>query len=386
MTDTLNPGGAMQAAPATYHSAPMQQAPAQPATAPTGRIVNPQTGRPAYTGPEGQPGYGAPQPGQNLTSYTMPDGTQVWYDPNAAPDSGNLAALQAYQGTGPNGPTAQADALQTALSLLAGYGVTGADATTLANWMWQQHVQGYSDTSIAQLLLTQPIIQQHFPEIAARQKAGLPPISPGDIVSYKNQVAQYAAQYGIPQDFVKQFQSQWITNDVSMAEVGQRMQDYAQAAYQSNPAVLEQLQKLYGVTPGELTAFFADPTTALPIIQQRFQASQIAGQGQIAGYGQLTEQQAATLAQQGVTQAQAQSGFQQLGLEQQLFNPLPGQVGQTPITQEQQLGAQFLGNAADVRMVQLEALRRQAAFQGGGQYAGGQKGLSGLGTEQGAQA
>src|SRR5450631_3689459 len=129
-------------------------------------------------------------------------------------------------------PTTQANALQTSISLLNQYGITGADADTLAQWMWSQHVAGYSDQSIASMLLVQPIVQTKFPEIAARQKAGLPPVSPGDIVSYKNQAYATASQYGIPKEFTDQFMSQWITQDVSQSEVGQRLQDYATAAYQ----------------------------------------------------------------------------------------------------------------------------------------------------------
>jgi hypothetical protein len=175
--------------------------------------------------------------------------------------------------------------LQLAIGQLTSLGMNTTDATTLANWEWTQHVAGYSDASIADMLITTPLFNQYFPEIAARQNAGLPPVTAAQIVSYKDTVAQYASQYGIPQQFVDQFTSQWITQDVSAAEVGQRLQDYQQAAFQSNPAVVQQLQTLYGVTPGELISFFADPTTALPLIQQRFQSAQIAGQAQVAGNG-----------------------------------------------------------------------------------------------------
>lgn len=58
-------------------------------------LVNPETGRTAYSGPNGEPGYGGPQPG--AVSWQDPSGKTVWYMPGAAPDPGNVQALKAYQ-------------------------------------------------------------------------------------------------------------------------------------------------------------------------------------------------------------------------------------------------------------------------------------------------
>jgi hypothetical protein len=342
-------------------------------------------------GPNGEPGYAQP-PGvgntpANAIAYVMPDGTFAYYVPGATPDPGNVAGLANYQqAQGPTSGTAtQKDAMAILQSVFQQYGFSTADQSALATWAWGLITQGYDATAIETQLYQTPQFKSRFPGIFARQSAGLPPISPGDYVSYENQMAQYANQFGIPQNFVKQYTDTWIGGDTSAAEAGQRMQDYSQAAYASNPAILQQLDQLYGVTQGELMAFFADPVNALPIITKRWQASQIAGQAQISGYNQLSQRQAEILQQQGVTAGQAQQGFQQLGMERQLFGTLPGQEGQG-ISQDQQLGAQFLGDAQAARLIELTRQQRLAAFQGGGQYAGGTRGLTGLGTEVAAQA
>jgi hypothetical protein len=284
------------------------------------------------------------------------------------------------------GTPGQDDAMAIIQGVLDQYGLG-----SLATWAWGLITQGLDANAVQLQLYQRPEFKTRFPAIEARQKAGLPPISPGDYVNYENQAQQLFNQYGLPSDFYSKEGGQamvdkLISADVSINEAQTRLGDYAQAVYASNPAVVQQLQNLYGVTPGELTSFFIDPATALPIIQKRFASAQIAGQAQIAGYNPLTQQQAETLYNQGVTQTQAQQGFQQLGLERQLFSALPGQQG-AAITPDQQMAAQFMGNADAARLIEMQRQQRLGAFAGGGQFASTtQRGLTGLGTEQAAQA
>ncbi len=59
-------------------------------------FVNTATGRRAYTGPAGQPGYPITSPAQASAGqmvWTQPDGQLVAYNPSAPPDSGNVGAL-----------------------------------------------------------------------------------------------------------------------------------------------------------------------------------------------------------------------------------------------------------------------------------------------------
>lgn len=58
-----------------------------------GRLINTVTGRPAFTGPNGEGGSGGPRGVAGETSWTMPDGTRVWYVPRQNIDRGNLGAL-----------------------------------------------------------------------------------------------------------------------------------------------------------------------------------------------------------------------------------------------------------------------------------------------------
>jgi hypothetical protein len=82
------------------------------------------------------------------------------------------------------------------------------------------------------------------------------------------------------------------------------------------------------------------------------------------------------LAAQGITAAEAQQGFGQIGTQQELFNPLQGEQA---ITQEQQISGTFGTNAEARKAIAARRRSRQAAFETGGGFATTQ-GASALGT------
>jgi hypothetical protein len=92
------------------------------------RLINTTTGRPAFTGPNGEPGSASPFPGS--AAYRMPDGTIAYYRPGSAPDPGNVGALR--QGGQPSpGPTFSAQPVASSVVPITG-GVA-AELQRLAN-------------------------------------------------------------------------------------------------------------------------------------------------------------------------------------------------------------------------------------------------------------
>jgi hypothetical protein len=88
------------------------------------------------------------------------------------------------------------------------------------------------------------------------------------------------------------------------------------------------------------------------------------------------------LADLGVSGAQGQQGFTNLaGLGDVTGMNL---AGETPLTQDQLLAAQFGGDAAVQRQIRDRQAARLANFQGGGQFATNQTGYGGIGTAQGS--
>lgn len=278
--------------------------------------------------------------------------------------------------TGGSGTTATApeSAVDVLSATLAQYGVP-----SLSGWAWQQLVSGVPTSQILLELPQQQAFKDAFPEIQARQNAGLPPITAGEIVSYRNQAQQYMRDAGLPPGFWDQPSdfANLIENNVSIDELRQRVDLARQATYQVPQGVRDVLARDYGITDGHWAANFLDPTQAEPLLAQHFLAAQIGATAQQTGY-QTNKTQNEQLAAQGFTQDQARQGFTQLANSQQLMNSLPGE-NTTGISQDDQLAAVFGGNAAAQREISQRADQRKAQFAGGGGFT-----QTGAGTAQGA--
>lgn len=148
---------------------------------------------------------------------------------------------------------------------------------------------------------------------------------------------------------------------------------------------VDTLRRVYGVTPGELTAMALDPDRGEERIQRRIstgrlqQVAELGGAAQRTGFDAgLSMDELERLAELGITPDQARTGFGELARSRQLFQTLPGQAGQD-IGQEAQLGAAFEGDVGAQEQIERRRRRRTAQFEGGGSFAAGQGGVSGLG-------
>jgi hypothetical protein len=255
----------------------------------------------------------------------------------------------------------------------------------LSKWAWDQVVNSSTPSQI-ELQLYDPtstagkVVDRLYPELQQRRTKGLPPLSIGDAVTYRNNAIQLMRASGLPPTFYDQPDdlAKFASNDVSLAELKNRIDDEVRATTQSAPEVTATLSE-WGVPAGSLAAYYLDPDRALPIIERQFQAAQVAAAAKQTGYGNVTEAQATDLATLGVGGQQATQGFGALAAQSELFSALPGEGADT-ITQDEQLAATFRGDAAASRRIAQRAQSRKAAFAGGGSFAGGKNGLSGLGS------
>ena len=283
--------------------------------------------------------------------------------------------------TKPYDPTAglnatQADAFAYVNDLLNQYGLG-----SLTSWVRQEIINGRTNNEIILDMRSTPEFKAAFPEIQMREQAGLPPLSPADIVNYRAQATQMMKAAGLPPGFYdnpRDF-TQLLAGDVSISELGDRIQMAKDATYNIPPETAARLHSEYGLAPGSgaLAAYFIDPQKALPLLQQQFTAAQIGGRADQTGFAGVTNAQALALAQNGVSDSQAQSGFASLARQSQILNNLPGEQGQG-VTTDQAIGAQFLGNAADQQLIDLRRQNRQAEFADNVGYATTARGTVGL--------
>lgn len=272
----------------------------------------------------------------------------------------------------------QRDALALIKSTLAQYGLPDS----LGDWAWSEIVAGKGNAEIMLDLRQRPEFKAEFPEIDARHKAGLPAVSPSEIIAYRDQATQLMRAAGLPPGFFdsKDDFSKFIIGDMSTLELQHRITGAANAMFNS-PADLRAEAAAMGMGPGDLVAQWLNPDVAEPLLQRQWTAAELSVAGKRSGWGGLSVTEATDMAQRGVTADQAAQGFGALAQSGELFNPLAGSQ-QDAITREEQLSAAFGGVGSPQAQQRIEQRRaeRKASFAGGGGFATSQSGIAGLGS------
>jgi hypothetical protein len=252
-------------------------------------------------------------------------------------------------------------------------------------WTGKRITEDSDIDDIGLALRESQVFKERFPANEALKAAGKPQFS---VTQYLREEAAYKAALqgaGMPPNFYddpSDFQN-FIVNDVSPDEVEARARLGYQAVRQADPQVVAEFQRLYGVSEGELAAYFIDPQRMRPTFD-RYEAERQARSAQIAAAGTqqagmtIERQQAEALARAGVTAQEAQAGFTALGDTQELFQA--AQRGEQEITQAEQIGGVFNTNAEARRAIAQRRRSRQAQFEGGGSFAGTQGVQTGLTT------
>ncbi len=257
--------------------------------------------------------------------------------------------------------------------VLDGYGL-GA----LADWAWNAYLGGTPQEQIALDMRNRPEYKQRFQGIDTLRQKGRA-ISESAWIAYEQQAVALMRARGIPTGFYDQPSdlAKFITNEVSVKELDDRLELAQQAALSSPPEVRDELSRLYGIGAGELTAFWLDPDKALPVIQRKFTSAQLASESARTGFGQLGQTEAERLAAIGVDPTQAGDTFSTLAGMGELTATMGGEEN---LTRDDLLSAGFENNANARQRVERKARTRAAAFAGGGGFAEGRSGIAGLGS------
>ena len=264
----------------------------------------------------------------------------------------------------------QQDARSTINTVLATYGLEGLSDFVYTEIIQKETVNINNPDAIIFAIREQPTYKKRFAGNAARLKAGLAELDPASYIGLENQFRETLRSNLGPDmsgfyDEDSDFQA-LIEGDVSPSELNERIQQGYRAVADADPEVKRQMQTLYGVGESQLVGFFLDPKRAAPILTRQARAAQISARGLEQGGIQLTSQLAEDLARRGITEAEAQRGFGEVGRLGELTQQF---AGETAISQEGIIGAAF---GTDVRAQQeLERRKRLrlGEFQGGGTFA-----------------
>jgi hypothetical protein len=228
--------------------------------------------------------------------------------------------------------------------------------------------------------------KQRFPGITAlkeRRNRGEAVIVP-TVAEYLQLEVGYATvlkDSGLPPSFYDDPSdyATFIGGGTSPKEMQDRIDVGKQILYDAPVETRMELDRVYGLDPGEAIAFILDPTKAWPIVQKTLQAAGIGGASRRSGFGLLTQPEMEQLAGSGVTEVAVTQRGSELVPQAGLFEETAGEtMAGEDLGRETQVG--YLGGSAVASTAMEQRRKRRAAhFQGGGGAATGGEGRTGLG-------
>lgn len=243
----------------------------------------------------------------------------------------------------------------------------------LADWAWGLYTQGNSIEEIMLALREQPAYRARFPAMEQLAQQGHA-ITEQEYIQYEQTVMGLSRNWGLPGGMYDTPEgiADLLVKNVSAAEVNARLRIAAAAVYTAPPEVRQEMQRLFNLDPGDMVGYWLDPDKALPLLEQKYQAAEVAGAAAQQKL-QVSLDEAMRLAQNGVTYDRAVEGFGQVATT----GALAAGAGETA-DQAARTAAVF-GDAAAQQKVQRVQAGRKAAFSGGGSAVETAQGVSGLG-------
>jgi len=176
-----------------------------------------------------------------------------------------------------------------------------------------------SPSQFAIELQNKPAYQQRFKANQDRIKAGLKALSPAEYIGLEDQYQNIMRNYGLPASYytkdsmgTQQGFEKFIGNDVSAAELEDRIATAQKRVLNTNPEVLTALKQFYpDLNNADILAYTLDPTKALEEIKRKVTAAEIGGAALAQGL-QAQGGTAESLAGYGITKQQAQQGYQSI--------------------------------------------------------------------------
>jgi len=239
-------------------------------------------------------------------------------------------------------------------------------STDLLAQMKTLAMSGAGADSISLALQQSQAYQDRFAGNVARKAQGLSVLSPAEYIATENAYDAVFKAAGVPASFYSGTaeKAALIGNDISASELQSRVDVAAKSIANKDPFYATTLQNYYGLSAGDMIAHALDPQAALPILQQRSTAATFgaAAARQGLSVASSTAEQYGAL---GVTQSQAEQGFQSIGTQlpedAKLAQIYGGQFG-TPGSQQALLqSATFGGPDAATAQLQLKKLQQQEA-------------------------
>ena len=281
--------------------------------------------------------------GDGTTTTTWKSGrkeTNVTYNKGAAPANAttaaaNLVATQNQAAIDAEKKAGRQSAYDLLYSQFKQYGLE-ALVTPLKDLI----TSGVSPSEFTIKLRETDAYKKRFAANADRIKNGLKAIDEATYLGLEDQYQNVMRNYGLPESYyargdmgMQEGFNKFIANDVSSAELEDRIMTAQSRVINSNPEVLASLKSFYpDITNGDILAYTLDPTKALTDIKRKVTAAEIGGAAMQSGLT-ITGARAGELGSAGINKAQAQQGFETIGGGLQRGSQLASIYGENPYTQ-----------------------------------------------------
>ena len=233
--------------------------------------------------------------------------------------------------------------------------------------------QNVSPSEFALRLQETDAYKKRFSANADRISKGLGALSPAEYIAMEDQYQNIMRNYGLPSSYYAKDSlgtqagfNQLLGNDVSAAELEDRVMTAQNRVVNANPEVTKALKAFYpDITNGDILAYTLDPTKALDMIKRKVTAAEIGGAA--LSQGLTTEATSAeNLAKYGINAAQAQQGYGQIAGMLPRASQLSDIYGQGAYNQATAEAATFgtAGAAEAIKKTKKLSELEQASFSG----------------------
>jgi hypothetical protein len=277
----------------------------------------------------------------------------------------------------------QTDSIAAISALLSSYGIGDLSASVT-----DAVIKGYSADTI-QLMMQDPkgtdplavAYQTRFPANKARLAAGKPVLSASEYLAAERSYTQVLQSYGVSNLATKDKLNTFITNDISAAEVADRVGLAIDRVKNADPFVKAALAEYYpSLNQTDIVGAVLDPVEGLPALKRKVQIAEIGGaaaiQGLKTGLAATAEKSKAfenvttgalgaeALASFGITQEEARKGYQTVASivpRSEFLSSISGGEDYTRVQAEQEA---FLGLASAKRARESLTAQEEARFKG----------------------
>ena len=179
---------------------------------------------------------------------------------------------------------------------------------SLANKIKELAIDGATEATITIGLQETEEYKVRFSANTDRLNKGLKVLTPAEYLNLEDGYRQILRSYGLKQFDTDSYVKQFISNDVSAAELSDRVVTAVQRVQNADPAISKTLRDYYGIGNADMVAYVLDPNQQLQKIQRQVAAAEVGTAARVQGLeaGVAVSEQ---LAAQGISQAEAQKGY-----------------------------------------------------------------------------